>query len=84
MKNDPTLEAVRKARCHISREQGNDPARLVRHYMDLQARFKGRIIPGPESDDHTWEDTAQQRGAPDGAPSLAPLGTAPRGRAANR
>jgi hypothetical protein len=79
MKNDPTLEAVRKARCDISREQGNDPARLVRHYTDLQARFKGRIIPGPESDDHNREGTAQQGGAPDEARSLAPLGSVPRG-----
>jgi hypothetical protein len=50
MKNDPTLEAVRKVRCDISREQGNDPARLVHHYTELQARFKGRLIQGPESD----------------------------------
>jgi hypothetical protein len=79
MKNDPALEAVRKARCDISREQGNDPARLVRHYTELQARFKGRIIQGPESDDHNREDTAQQAGAADGARSLAPLGSAHRG-----
>ncbi|MEP7119952.1 MAG: hypothetical protein ABJE95_03535 [Byssovorax sp.] len=79
MKNDPTLEAVRKARCDISREQGNDPARLIHHYTELQARFKGRLIPGPESDDKTWEDTAQQACAADDARNLAPLGSTPRG-----
>jgi len=73
MKDDPALEAVRKARCDISREQGNDPARLIHHYMELQARFSGRLIPGPESD----EDTAQQAVASDQEPSLAPLGRAP-------
>ncbi len=73
MKNDPALEAVRKARCDISREQGNDPVRLVHHYMELQARFKGRLIQGPESD----EDTAQQAVAADREPSLDPLGRAP-------
>jgi hypothetical protein len=62
MKNDPTLKAVRKARCDISRELGNDPARLIQHYAELQARFKGRVIRGPESDDDTVEDDAQ--GAP--------------------
>jgi hypothetical protein len=77
--NDPALDAVRKARCDISREQGNDPARLIHHYTELQARFKGRLIRGPENDDDTSEDTAQPAGAADGPHSLAPLGNAPRG-----
>ena len=48
MKKDPAIEAVRKARREISRELGDDPARLVAHYMELQARFQGRVIHGPE------------------------------------
>lgn len=68
MKNDPTLEAVRKARCDISREHENNPARLIHHYAELQARFKGRLIRGPESNDNTWEDTAQQAAAVDRVP----------------
>ncbi|MBK9263942.1 MAG: hypothetical protein IPM54_29575 [Polyangiaceae bacterium] len=48
--NDP-IDTVRKARHEISREHGHDPERLVAHYLELQARFKGRIIPGPESDE---------------------------------
>jgi hypothetical protein len=79
MMNDPTLAAIRKARCDISREQGNDPARLIRHYMELQARFKGRLIRGPESDDDTSEDTAKPGDAADGPRSLAPPGSTPRG-----
>jgi hypothetical protein len=79
MKNDPTIEAVRKARCDISREQGNDPARLIHHYTELQARFKGRLIRGPESDDNTWDDTAQSPGAADDPRSLAPPSSVPRG-----
>jgi hypothetical protein len=73
MKTDEGLEAVRKARRDISRELGNDPARLVAHYMELQRDFKGQILTGPE------EDAAQQGNAADGAPSLAPLGRVPRG-----
>jgi hypothetical protein len=42
MKTDEGLEAVRKARRDISRELGNDPARLVAHYMEIQRQFKGR------------------------------------------
>lgn len=46
--SDPALEAIRAARVAISAECGHDPARLQRHYQDLQARFRGRIIQGPE------------------------------------
>ena len=67
-KNDPALEVVRKARRDISREHGNDPARLIHHYAELQARFKGRLIQGPESNDSAWEDTAQPAAAADRAP----------------
>lgn len=48
MKHDP-IDTVRRARHEISREHGHDPERLVAHYLELQARFKCRIIPGPES-----------------------------------
>ena len=57
MKNDPAIEAIRKARHEISRELGNDPARLIAHYMERQAHFQGRIIRGPE-DAGPMEDTA--------------------------
>jgi hypothetical protein len=64
MKNDPAIEAVRQARREISRELGNDPARLIAHYMERQAHFQGRIIQGPE-DDGSSEDTAQLAAAAD-------------------
>ncbi len=47
-KDDPALAAVRKVRSEISREFGNDPARLIAHYAELQAQFKGRLISGPK------------------------------------
>lgn len=47
-KDDPALAAVRKVRSEISREFGNDPARLIAHYEELQAQFKGRLIYGSE------------------------------------
>lgn len=58
MKNDPAIEAVRKARREISRELGNDPARLIAHYVERQAHYQGRIIHGPEHTDYP-ADTAQ-------------------------
>jgi hypothetical protein len=73
MKPDQGLEAVRRARQDISSELGNDPARLVAHYMELQKEFKGQILAGPE------HSTAQQGNAADEETSLAPLGRVPRG-----
>ncbi len=51
MKTDQGLEAVRKARIDISREFGNDPARLVAHYAEMQRQLEGEsIIHGPDSE----------------------------------
>ncbi len=50
MKTDPALETVRKARIEISREFGNDPVRLYQHYIELQSRYKGRLILGVEGE----------------------------------
>ena len=40
------LSAVRRVRELISREVGNDPARLVARYMERQRSFEGRLIHG--------------------------------------
>ena len=48
MKTDPGIEAVRRARQDISRELGNDPVRLVAHYMEMQKDFAERLVHGPE------------------------------------
>ena len=57
MKSDPTLDAIRAARESISAEFGHDPARLLKHYQELQAQFRGRVIQGPE------DPIARQAGA---------------------
>jgi len=49
MKIDPALATVREVREQISREFGNDPTRLIAHYIERQRCYEGRIIPGPES-----------------------------------
>jgi hypothetical protein len=42
MSTDPAIEAVRAARIEISREVGNDPARLIEHYAELQKKVRGK------------------------------------------
>jgi hypothetical protein len=46
---DPNLDAIRAARKEISAEFEHDPARLLKHYQELQEQFRGRVIQGPES-----------------------------------
>lgn len=48
MKPDSPLVRVRKARCHISEECGNDPKRLVEYFMKLQERHKDRLVHSTE------------------------------------
>jgi hypothetical protein len=67
MSTDPAIEAVRAARIEISREVGNDPARLIEHYAELQKKVRERLIRGPEQP----ETAAQQDVAPDGSGSSA-------------
>lgn len=49
-RTDPGLDAVRRVRETISRECGNDAARLIAHYLKLQTEFGGNVIRGPEED----------------------------------
>lgn len=49
MMPDPTLDAIRRVRKTLSAEFEHDPARLLKHYQELQARYQGRVIQGPEA-----------------------------------
>jgi hypothetical protein len=48
MQPDSPLARVRKARCRISAQFGNDPKRLVEHYMELQERHRERLARSTE------------------------------------
>jgi hypothetical protein len=52
MKNmDEDIRAVRDVREKISSEFGNDPEKLVEHYMEEQERYRHRLLP-PVGDQH--------------------------------
>lgn len=44
MKHDPGLSAVRAIRTAISHEFGNDPNRLIAHYVEMQSRLRDRVV----------------------------------------
>ena len=48
MPSDPAIDAVRAARIQISKEFGDDPTRLIAHYIELQKRYADRLIHGPD------------------------------------
>jgi hypothetical protein len=52
--NDPVIEEIRDIRHRISARFDHDPERLVAYYMELQKRYKERLIqtaPAPEETD---------------------------------
>ncbi|MCK6556637.1 hypothetical protein L6Q96_18985 [Candidatus Binatia bacterium] len=44
-KMDEDIRAVRDIREKISSEFGNDPEKLVEHYMQEQERYRHRLLP---------------------------------------
>ena len=40
---DPVIDEIREVRRRISQCLGNDPARLVAYYMELQERYRDRL-----------------------------------------
>lgn len=67
---DPAIAAVRRVRASISREFGNDPRRLIAHYVELQKSFEGELITGPEGPVSPCDD-AEHAPAPDGRATTA-------------
>jgi len=62
MSPDRGLEVTRAIREQIAREYGNDPRRLVEHYIEYQQRFAERLrwAPGP---DQMSSEAAEHPGA---------------------
>ncbi len=44
---DPAIEAVRDARKKISSAHGNDPERLIEHYIQYQKQFGDKLQAAP-------------------------------------
>ena len=44
MKDDKTIQRIRKVRSKISARFGHDTRKLVRHYQKLEKEFAGRLL----------------------------------------
>ena len=43
-KADPIIDEIRQVRHRISARFGHDPGRLVAYYVDLQEKYRDRLI----------------------------------------
>lgn len=64
MQPDSPLVRVRKARCQISEECGNDPKRLVEYFMNLQDRHRDRLVRSTNLPTTTASETNSKSGKP--------------------
>jgi hypothetical protein len=42
--SDPVIDEIREVRHRISERYDHDPARLIAHYMELQERYRDRLL----------------------------------------
>lgn len=47
-KDDPTIERIRETRHRISEEHGHDPQKVVEYYLELQKKYKQRLLEDTE------------------------------------
>jgi len=46
--SDPVIDEIREVRHRISERFGHDPEKLVAYYIELQERYRDRLIKGPQ------------------------------------
>ena len=58
IRNDQPIDGIRESRRQISARFDNDPARLVAHYVKLQAQYRDRLIVTAKTPEETDHNTA--------------------------
>jgi hypothetical protein len=56
--NDAPIEEVRELRRQISARFGNDPARPVAHYIELQEQYRDRLVDPSKQSKQNDQDAA--------------------------
>jgi len=46
---DELIEEIREIRRRIWERHGNDPKRVVEHYIEYQKQFADRLVPPPDT-----------------------------------
>ena len=58
--SDPVIDEVRAVRHRISARFDHDPARLVAYYMELQERYRDRLVAAPGTGGEGGEERRAQ------------------------
>ena len=56
---DPVIDEIREVRHRISARVHHDPARLVAYYMELQKRYKDRLVAAERAAEPAGDSTAE-------------------------
>ena len=56
--NDRVIDEIREIRHHVSERFGHDPEKIVAHYVQLQERYKDRLIGAIKRADDSEETQA--------------------------
>jgi hypothetical protein len=54
-KDDPAITRIRKARHSISEGCGHDPQKVVSYYIELQKKYRNRIVKDLEQEENRPE-----------------------------
>ena len=55
---DPVIDEIREVRHRISERFGHDPEKLLAYYMELQQRYRDRLMQSPQPVEHKDQSTA--------------------------
>ena len=58
--SDPVIDEIREVRHRISERLDHDPARLVAYYMELQEKYRDRMIDTTKTPECTDQSAAKQ------------------------
>ena len=57
-RNDPVIDEIREIRRKISARFDHDPSRLIAYYMELQEKYRDRLIDRPNTTEPGDESAA--------------------------
>ena len=61
--SDPVIDEIREVRHRISEKVGHDPSKLVAYYMQLQEKYRDRLIGAQEEAAISLQDLRKELGA---------------------
>jgi hypothetical protein len=61
MKDDPTITRIREARHRISAEHDHNPRKVVDYYIELQKKYRERLVKTSENEAEHDRESVEAR-----------------------